>query len=166
MQTPSTTAGNGCADGAHEHLVEFYETDEFLVDTVCEFIAPALRGDDAAIIVATAEHRAAFAAGLAASGIDVDAAAMAGRYLTFDAAELLDAFMVGDAPDPAIFRREIGSVIDRASAGGRRVRVYGEMVALLWADGDIASTIALEDLWNDLGEARSFSLFCAYPMQG
>jgi hypothetical protein len=40
------------------------------------------------------------------------------------------------------------------------------MVALLWGAGDVASTIALEDLWNELAEVRAFSLFCGYPIQG
>ena len=44
------------------------------------------------------------------------------------------------------------------------MRAYGEMVALLWDDGDVASALALEDLWNDLGDVRAFELLCAYPM--
>ncbi|HEY4386628.1 MAG TPA: PAS domain S-box protein, partial [Ktedonobacteraceae bacterium] len=46
------------------------------------------------------------------------------------------------------------------------VRIFGEMVALLWAQGNRAAAIRLEDLWNELGQAYAFSLFCAYPMQG
>jgi len=39
------------------------------------------------------------------------------------------------------------------------------MVALLWDAGDVASAIALEDLWNDLAGERDFMLLCAYPMR-
>ena len=48
--------------------------------------------------------------------------------------------------------------------GSRRVRVYGEMVALLWAAGDTDAAIALEGLWNELAETHEFALLCAYPM--
>jgi hypothetical protein len=159
-RTPSTPAPQGCAACAHDHLVEFYETEEFLVATVADFLLPALCSGDSAIVVATPEHRDEFAAAIRAGGVDIDGAALEGRYQALDAAELLSRFMVDGAPDPDRFREVATSVIDR------EVRVYGEMVALLWADGDVTSTIALEDLWNELAADRSFSLFCGYPIQG
>ena len=48
--------------------------------------------------------------------------------------------------------------------GGRPVRAYGEMVALLWDDGLVNAAIQLEAMWNELGRAHSFSLFCGYPV--
>jgi diguanylate cyclase (GGDEF)-like protein len=149
----------------HEHLVEFYETEDFLVDTVCKFLVPALRDGQAAIVVATAAHRHDFARALNAAGIDLDAAAIEGRYLALDAREVLGGFMRGGAPDAALFGEAITAVVDRAAGDGRRVQVYGEMVALLWDDGDAASAMALEDLWNDLAQDRDFNLLCAYPMR-
>jgi len=166
METSNTPAPDGCAACGHEHLVEFYETEEFLVATVTEFLVPALRGDDSVVVVATDEHRDMFAEAIGEAGVDVDTAVREGRYQALDAAELLSEFMVDGTPDPVRFRELITSVIDRASAGGREVRVYGEMVALLWADGDVTSTIAVEDLWNELAADRTFSLFCGYPIQG
>ena len=157
-----SSAGEGCG---HDHLVEFYETEEFLVDTVSVFVGPALHDGDTAIVVATAAHRRAFDAALGASVVDVDAAAAAGRYLVFDAAELLARFMVAGTPDATRFFDMIGGVIERAAVGGRRVRIYGEMVALLWDAGDVASAIALEDLWNDLAASQEFALLCAYPLR-
>src|SRR5438067_1837243 len=44
--------------GTSEHFVQFYEADGFLLDTVGEFIGPALRTGEAAIVVATEAHRA------------------------------------------------------------------------------------------------------------
>ncbi len=55
---------------AHEHVVEFYETDRFLADTVSDFVGPGLHAGGAAIVVATAEHRVMFEAALHAAGID------------------------------------------------------------------------------------------------
>jgi hypothetical protein len=166
MAFSDTPAPPGCAACGHEHLVEFYETEEHLVATVTEYLVPALSGYDAAIVVATAEHREAFAAEIRAAGVDVDAATADGRYHAVDAADLLARFMVDGAPDPARFREVVTQILDGASSGGREVRVYGEMVALLWASGDVLSTIALEDLWNVLGAEHGFSLFCGYPVSG
>ena len=44
------------------------------------------------------------------------------------------------------------------------VRAYGEMVDLLWKDGNIEGAIALEELWNGLAVKYSFNLLCAYSM--
>lgn len=162
----SSTPPDHASGCDHDHLVEFYETSAFLVGTVAEFLAPALRGRDAAIVVATPEHCDAFAAALTAAGVDLDAATADGRYQSFDAAGLLSRLMVGGAPDRELFNEVVGSLLARASAGGRHVKVYGEMVALLWADGDVTSTIALEDMWNDLAADHHFALLCAYPLQG
>jgi PAS domain S-box-containing protein len=153
-------AGGG---GAHEHVVGFYETDRFLADTVGDFVGPGLHAGCAAIVVATAEHRLMFETALCAAGIDVDHAIEADRYIALDAAELLETFMVAGAPDAQRFRAVIGDVLARAGAGRRRVRVYGEMVARLWAAGNTGAAIALEGLWNELAHTHEFSLLCAYP---
>ena len=154
--------GSGCR---HDHLVGFYETEAFLVDTVCSFLTPTLRDGDVAIVVATAVHRQLFEAALGGAGIDVGAAIDDGRYLPFDAETVLARFMVDGRPDPTRFHATIGPLLARAGEGGRRVHVYGEMVAVLLEGGDGASALALEDLWNDLAEIHPFVLLCAYPMR-
>jgi diguanylate cyclase (GGDEF)-like protein len=160
---PDTAPAAGHARG-HDHQVEFYETEAFLVDTVCDFATQALRRQDAVIVVATADHRRRFACALASNGIDVHAEVAAGRYVALDASALLQEFMVGGTPHAERFAGAVGAVMDQAAADGRHISVYGEMVALLYADGDVASAIALEDHWNDLAACRRFSLLCAYPL--
>ena len=39
-------------------------------------------------------------------------------------------------------------------------------MALLWAEGKSEAAIELEKLWNELAKTYSFSLHCAYPIQG
>lgn len=56
------------------------------------------------------------------------------------------------------------SAIWSARRRGGPVRAYGEMVALLWNQGLVTAAIELESLWNGLGRAEAFSLFCAYPL--
>jgi DNA-binding NarL/FixJ family response regulator/PAS domain-containing protein len=148
---------------AHSHLVEFYETDEFLIGTVSEFVGASLRDGDAALVIATPAHRDAFEAALDDSGIDL--AATVDRYLALDAVELLEKLMVKGTPDAARFRDTIGVLIEHAAVDGRQVRVFGEMVALLLDAGDLVSTIALEDLWNDREASHQLAKLCAYPLR-
>ncbi len=162
--SPRLSATDTTADApAHHHLVEFYERDGLLADSVRDHLEPGLRAGQAAIVVATAAHRELFEAALLSTGVDVGAARADGRYLPLDTDEALSRFMVDGAPDPTRFWAAIGGLVATATGSGRRVRIYGEMVAALWAQGSFAAAIALEDLWNDLGRIRPFSLLCAYP---
>ncbi|MGH9093727.1 MAG: MEDS domain-containing protein [Acidimicrobiales bacterium] len=146
-----------------EHVVQFYAGDGDLVATVGSHLAGALEDGDVAVVAATAAHRAGFAATMSAAGVDVPAARLSGHLLEVDAADLLEQFMMDGVPVPADFDRAVGGLVRRAGRGGHRVRAYGEMVALLWDAGQIPAAVALEQLWNDLGERLAFSLFCAYP---
>jgi len=41
--------------------------------------------------------------------------------------------------------------------------IFGEMVAVLWDEGNRVGALALEHLWNDLLNNQAFHLHCAYP---
>lgn len=155
---------NSDSMGMKEHFVQFYERDEFLVRSVAQFVETGGKAGDSAIVIGTAAHRTALDAELRARGLDVDALRTDGRYVAFDAAETLSLFMVNGAPDRTRFTAVVGSVVETAARTGKHVRVFGEMVALLWAEGNSVGAIALEELLNELGATRDFSNFCAYPM--
>jgi DNA-binding CsgD family transcriptional regulator/PAS domain-containing protein len=149
--------------GPRSHRVEFYEREGFLVHTVSGFVGSALHDGDTAIVIATAAHRREFEAAFDAAGIDISAAI--DRYWALDAAELLQKLMVDGAPDVERFRETVGALVERPAAEGRAVQIFGEMGVLLWELGDLASTLALEDLWNELGVSRQFAKLCAYPLR-
>ena len=149
-----------------DHFVQFYEADGFLLNSLGGFIGNALAAGDAAIVVATPAHRNGLDELLQANGLDVTGAKARGRYVSLDAAEMLGKFMVNGSPEPARFKDVMGGIIANVTDGRSRIRAFGEMVALLWAEGNHAGAIRLEELWNDLQNAHSFSLFCAYPMNG
>jgi hypothetical protein len=46
------------------------------------------------------------------------------------------------------------------------MRVFGEMVALMWARGYCSVTVRLGYLWTEFCQKESFALFCAYPRTG
>ena len=152
--------------GELEHFVQFYETDTFLINSLAGFIGAGLERGEAGIVVATREHREALENCLKAMGVDVAGASASGQYVALDAAELLSKFMVDGSPDPALFASVVGDLLTRTAVGRPRTRVFGEMVALLWAEQKHSQAIRLEELWNELHRTHSFSLFCAYPLNG
>lgn len=149
-----------------EHFVQFYETDVFLLDSLSGFIGAGLKEGEACIVVATKEHREGLDERLQAYGLDVTAARASGQFVSLDAAEVLSRFMFDGEPEPVRFTEVVGGLVAQVAEGRPRVRIFGEMVALLWDEGRCDAAIRLEEFWNDLGRTRSFSLFCAYPMRG
>lgn len=147
----------------HDHVVNFYDTDDDMVDDVSRFLGAGLSAGEAVVVIATAAHRESLSAKLTAHGIDLAAARADGRYRCHDAADTLAAFTVDGALSQERFIEVIGGVIADASSGGRHVRAFGEMVALLWADGNVPGALGLEAMWNDLARTAKFSLYCAYP---
>ena len=103
---------------------------------------------------------------MVAFGVDIPLARSADQYIALLAEEALARFMVKQWPDDELFAHLVTELINRARAKGRRVRAFGEMVALLWARGDTAATVRLEHLWHQICQSQIFSLLCAYPKAG
>jgi hypothetical protein len=146
-----------------EHVVQFYADDEALVRSVSTHIGRSLLDEDVAIVVATDEHVGAFDAILLGRGVDVVQAREDGRLVVLDARKTLSKLMSHDGIDRDAFDLTVGDVLREASMSGRRVRAYGEMVALLWDAGDVGGALELESRWNALGAEVAFSLLCSYP---
>jgi PAS domain S-box-containing protein len=152
------------------HVVQLYAEDGFLIDVLSRFVGGALAGGDAAVVIATNSHRTELERGLSANGVDTDKAAIQGRYIVLDAIETLPKVTVKGLVDEDRFRETIGGALVKAENSVARkqgrVAVFGELVALLWAAGEPAEAIRVEQLWNDLANSHSFSLLCAYPIAG
>ena len=154
----------------HVHTVQFYGDDGVLLHELKSYIGTALSAGSSAIIIATTAHIDSIAHQLNGQGIELAKAKAESRYIALDATEVLSKFMVDGKPDPIRFTEVIGQIITRATGAARdenrRVVAFGEMVALLWAEGQCEAAIQLEKLWNELAKTYSFALHCAYPMQG
>ena len=149
------------------HTVQFYSEDQVLLDEVSRFIGTALGAGDAAIVIATPAHREGLAQRLSQSGLDISRLATEGRFVALDAAETLSKITLYGFPDRSRFTELIGGQILSAQKRTEReqpVAIFGEMVALLWAEGKSTAVLQLEGLWNEVAKTHSFCLRCAYPI--
>jgi len=145
------------------HAVCFYEDDPSLARTVARFIGEGLAASQAAVIVATASHSGAIRDQLTAMGVDSQERIGQGRLLMFDADEVLNRLMVGHRPDAERFDDTINAIVDKAAGSTKRlVRIYGEMVDVLWSRGREEAALSLEMLWHQLIAGRKCSLLCGY----
>jgi len=131
-----------------DHTVQFYETDEFLCAAVSVFLMSALQNKEGVILVATSEHLQAIEERVLSLKIDVNNFKNSGQLTFLDAQETLDKFMVKHLPVPEKYFALMDEVVGKKLTQYPQLKVYGEMVNLLWSEGNFDGTIALEQLWN------------------
>ena len=145
------------------HSVHFYDHDAALISRLHNVVQSSLDGGGSVLIVASEGHRLQLQSALKQSGKSVPD----GRLQMFDARETLSKFMVGDRPSDSRFAETVGALLGNARETTRNPRrsvtVFGEMVAVLWEEGNKTGALELERLWNDTLHQRNFHLHCAYP---
>jgi len=141
----------------------FYAQDDDLVGQVTEYLLGVMRDNGVGVTLATPGHRAAIERRLEQAGISLATARARGTYVALDAEEVISRVMINGYADPAGFWRAISPVIKNATGEHRKVAVFGEMVALLWARELTGAAVDLEALWDEMASQYPFSMLCAYP---
>ncbi len=152
--------------GPRDHIVQLYQDQQFLNRAVCRFAAGAIANGEGVILVPTGAHWDAFRPRLEAEGVDVKAAQGRGQLTVVDADELLPRFMKDAMPDAPVFLGLAADVITNARAEDRypKVRWWGEMVNLLWEQGNVAASMSLEDQFDRLAKHHEIAIFCSFVM--
>jgi len=155
---------------AHSHIV-FPSSDEEKIDEAVSFFADAgIQNGEAVILVCRNGRRELIEGRFRAAGRDVEALQLTGQLAFFQADELLAEFLVSGSPDRELFRDAIASLIEKAETNShtgehRKVRIFGEMVSLLYIKNNAPAAERLEDFWNELIESHQVALFCAYSLR-
>lgn len=147
-----------------DHLVSFYEDATYLAASVRPFLLQGLDAGESVLVVATEEHREAFARALVGSGHDLAASRRAGRYRELDAERILARLSPGRALASDSFRTGIADAVTAMARTGAGFRAYGELSGLLWQRGDLGLALELEDRSNALLATVAAPIFCGYPL--
>ena len=138
-----------------QHMVRFYENDVFLTEAVASCIKLGLQLNDTLIVRVPASHRTALRKVLTPDEL-------ANKHLMFfDTTSLLTKVMGDDWPNQRKFMKVLGRRIQVAYQAVRG-RVLGEMLGVLWAEGECRAAIRLEELWNTRQTTHPFSRLHAY----
>jgi hypothetical protein len=148
---------------ACEHFVQIYESEEVFMDILASFVSEALKEDHVAVVIATPAHRQQLNERLMETGHHLAALRLEDRFISLDAEEILGKFMANGCTDDEVFFQFVTDILARATQNGRKVRVFGEMVTIMWSKGYYGAAVRLEHLWHKLCTENSFQLFCAYP---
>jgi hypothetical protein len=155
-----------CGAAPRDHIVQLYQDQQFLNRAVCRFAAAAIANGEGVILVPTVAHWDAFRPRLESEGVDVKAAQKRGQLTIVDADDLLPTFMRDGMPDSPVFLGLAANVISESRGSGQyqKVRWWGEMVNLLWERGDVAASMQLEDLFDQLAHEQDIAIFCSFLM--
>jgi DNA-binding NarL/FixJ family response regulator len=159
------TSDSGVRDQGH--VVQFYTDDAVLLDELAALFRGSLGEGRSVAAIMTSSHRSGLEGRLLAQGVDVSEATQNGRLCMLDADQALSEFMEPAGPSRERFLLQFGNILRtlQAATVAKRseVVVFGEMVAVLWAQKKYEAAIRLEELWNELALTSSFYLCCAYP---
>jgi hypothetical protein len=144
-------------------VVTFCQTDADMAVAAAQYLLGSFRHGGSGIAVVTSARVRQIDQWIADAGTNPAALRANGSYLVLDAGTAMDQFLARGWPDPAAFWRTISPVVERAAAGGHRpVRVFGELLSLLWQAGQFGAAIEVEALWNELARQHRMSLLCGH----
>lgn len=149
-----------------DHACQVYSSENTLLETLSGYVGGGLWTGESAVVIASDSHLDRLEEMLRQTGLDLAHFRAADAYIPLSADVSLSKFMVDQMPDGERFEAFVTSVLKRARRGGRPVRAYGEMVAILWSRGQCAATVHLENLWNKALQREKIRLLCGYPKEG
>lgn len=162
----SSTAPRPFAERAvpSTHVVQFCDDDRALTVSAAGFLAEGIAAGEPAVAFATPARREAIRDCFRDRGLDVNYLERESRLTILEARATLASFMSDDLPDARKFTHSVGAVVERVCAAnaGSQIRAFGDLVSLLWQDGNTNAAIRLEELWNELAAAYPISLLCSY----
>src|SRR3981081_2806668 len=92
------------------HVVEFYGTDDCLVEGLREYLTRGLTDGETVVVLATPNRRRQLRAALIGAGVNVVAVEALGQYVRLDASKCLSMIMADGLPDPVRFHESIGGL--------------------------------------------------------
>lgn len=146
-------------DSEWQHGVHIYGDDADLIVSMERHLLDGWSVGGAAIVIATPRHRSGMRERLSSRGCEQWLGD--GRLVELDARATLQLFMRDGVPDRELFDRSVGDLV-RETAAERPLHAFGEMVDVLWAEGNTAAALQLEGLWGELQHQVDFALLCSY----
>lgn len=152
--------------GPDGHIVQLYQEPDFYAEAISHFAAEGLVRNESIIFVATQPNWRSISARMTSKGFDVDELQREGRLTVLDADQTLPKFIRNRMPDAPTFKSIARATIQKARKGGRypRVRWWGEMVNVLYVDGNGKASTRLEELFDEVAHEEQIAIFCSFLM--
>lgn len=156
------------ADSINGHLVEpfhgvrFYSSDQDISALVVDFLIAGLMKGQSVAMIATPERRHHILERVS-MGFDIAPLQRDGLLVVLDAAETLDGLLKNDEIDGRAFEEAVPPMLAELSRQGTTpVRLYGEMVDLLWRQHRQTSAAQLELHTRRISARLPLLTLCGY----
>src|SRR5690242_915759 len=146
------------------HVLQLYQEEACLLETLAEYVAEGLRLDEAIIVIGTKPRWDLLLDRLRQNGVDAHARAARGQMRLIGVHVVLAACLPGGQLARPQFNRLLGGALEFARMRYERVRVVSELTDARWREGDRSGACALERLWKPLLGVHDFKLLCACPI--
>ncbi|SFF14331.1 MEDS domain-containing protein [Nitrosomonas sp. Nm166] len=149
------------------HTVQIWPNETSQVDLVTRYIKDGLLNGEAVIVIAKSALRKALK-------VKMDTFSFNGQNLQdlqdqdqirfFDAEFLLLNLMSDEGLEEKAFQEFVASPMYKAQLNYRKVRVFSEMVDILWKQNQYDMALQLEGFWNELSNTQEFSFLRTYSL--
>lgn len=149
-------------NGTGSHSVQICLDEASQVKTLTRYIMDGLSNNEAVIAIAKTALRKAVMSNLYALGYDMQALKNRDQVKFFDAEFLLSDLLLDGVLEEQAFQVFVVLPVQAAKLKYQKVRAFGEMVDILWQNGQYNSAIQLEELWSNLCKKEDLNLLCTY----
>jgi hypothetical protein len=151
-------------DFNQNHIVQVCQDDVFQAEAVTRYIQEGLLKDEAVIIYARTSLRKSVIRKLEQLDIEVGNYKQLGQLKFFDVEYTLSCFYNEDIVNESSFQDFVGSSLQDLRLRFGKIRIFGEMVNVLWKNEEHEAAMKLEECWNNLSRKFDFSLLVSYSL--
>jgi hypothetical protein len=156
------TKNSAAEFAASQHIVELFDSTDSLVNTVSAFLSDGLSRGDRALVVMRLAQWNSVASELTRRRVSLSDAIASGQLTVLDGTRTLARIMPHGSPCRGLFEEVIGKTVREICAEGVRLRVYGDLMDVLAADGNFHGAHELEKMWSDLTRQAPVTVLCGY----
>ena len=151
-----------------QHAVQFHMDDRFFLDELSRFVGSALRSSEPVVVVAGEATRVGLAQRLHVQEWDLGRLESQGQFVMRDSAATLSRVMHNGQPDRDVLAELVDDIertrVAWANRPDCRLMMVGDLSVGLCRNGDVASAIELERIWDDLTDRLAMFTLCPYPV--
>ncbi len=145
-----------------QHLVQISHDPHALAEVTAHFVRDGVIAEEGVLLIVSLEQRELISRQLALQGFDLNAWDRNGLVTILDSAAALARLRPSGELAWPVFAQVVGGIVRDMLKQRAAIRVYGDMVNLLWQAGERSAAIRLEGFWNSLNKEIPFVLLCAY----
>lgn len=137
------------------------------IDLVTSYIKDGLLNGEAVILIAKPELRQILKSKMGAfsfNGKNIQELQVQGQIKFFDAESVLSTLRVDGILEEDLFYEGVAMPIYNAKSIYGKVRVFGEMVDILWKERQHDMAIQLESFWKNLFNTQELTFLCTYTL--